>query len=110
VPGTRLRPGNRVVLAKRLKRGRRHKLGRARVAKGTPGVVVQRRKKLFKDARYDVQFRRQRDERGQPKVTPKVPREQLRRRPHPARVAAAAVGAVVVLVMVVAVVDAVSSA
>lgn len=101
----RLRRGHRVVLTRRLERGRRHKHGRAKLRKGTPGTVHQRRKRHFKPARYDVQFRSRRDKRGEPKVTPKVPGEMLRRRAHPAR-AAILVGVLVTVVMVTALVRA----
>jgi hypothetical protein len=54
----RFRRGDRVVLRHAVRRGRRHKYGRARVRKGTSGTVQRRHSKLLKASRYDVDFRR----------------------------------------------------
>jgi hypothetical protein len=53
-----LRRGDRVVLRSAVRRGRRHKYGRARVRKGASGRVTQRHSRLLKAPRYDVDFRR----------------------------------------------------
>jgi hypothetical protein len=54
----RFRRGDRVVLRAAVRRGRRHKYGRARVRKGTSGRVLGSHSKLLKPPRYDVEFRR----------------------------------------------------
>jgi hypothetical protein len=50
--------GDRVVLRAAVRRGRRHKLGRARMRKGSSGRVLRRHSTLLKPPRYDVDFRR----------------------------------------------------
>ncbi|MDQ1740097.1 MAG: hypothetical protein QOE53_1749 [Pseudonocardiales bacterium] len=72
--------GDRVVLRAALRRGRRHKYGRARVRKGATGQVLRRHTKLLKQPRYDVDFRR----RSSRAVTVrKVPAASLRRQRSP---------------------------
>ena len=72
--------GDRVVLRAAVRRGRRHKLGRARVRKGASGRVVRRHSKFLKPPRYDVDFRR-----GSSRsvTVRKVPAASLRRRWSP---------------------------
>src|SRR5215218_7683915 len=67
--------GDRVVLRAGLRRGRRHKYGRARVRKRTSGRGLRQPSKLLKPPRYDVDFGR-----GSRSVTVrKVPAASLRR-------------------------------
>lgn len=77
--------GDRVVLRAGLRRGRRHKYGRARVRKGTPGRVQRRHSKLLKPPRYDVDFRRG----GRRLPVRKVPAASLRRPRSPLTLALA---------------------
>jgi hypothetical protein len=67
--------GDRVVLRAGVRRGRRHKYGRARVRRGTSGQVLRRHSKLGKPPRYDVDFRR----RSRSVTVRKVPASSLRR-------------------------------
>jgi len=74
------RRGDWVVLRTAVRRGRRHKHGRARVGRGTSGRVLRQHSKLLKPPRYDVAFRR----RSHRSVTVrKVPTASLRRRRSP---------------------------
>ena len=86
--------GDRVVLRAAVRRGRRHKLGRARVRKGASGRVVRRHSKPLKPPRYDVAFRH-----GPSRsvTVRKVPAASLRRRRNPLTV----VLAVLVVLLVV---------
>ena len=90
----RYRRGDRVVLRAAVRRGRRHKYGRARVRRGTSGQVLRRHSKLLKPPRYDVDFRRG-PSRSQ--TVRKVPAASLRRQRSP--LAAVLVVLLVVLVI-----------
>ena len=90
----RFRRGDRVVLRAAVRRGRRHKYGRARVRKGTSGQVLRSHSKLFEPPRYDVAFRRGPSRSLQVR---KVPAASLRRPRSP--LAAVLVVLLVVLVI-----------
>jgi len=82
------------VLRAAVRRGRRHKYGRARVRKGTSGRVLRRHSKLLKPPRYDVDFGRGP---GRSLTVRKVPAASLRRPRSPL----AAVLVVLLLVLVI---------
>ena len=86
--------GDRVVLRAALRRGRRHKLGRARVRKGATGQVVRRHTKLFKPPRYDVDFGRGS---GRSRTVRRVPAASLRRPVNPLLLALVVLSAVLVI-------------
>jgi hypothetical protein len=90
----RFRRGDRVMLRAAVRRGRRHKYGRARVRKGTPGRVLRRHSALLKAPRYDVDFRRGH---RRPVTVRKVPAASLRRPVSPLAVALLVLIAVLVI-------------
>ena len=90
----RLRRGDRVVLRAALRRGRRHKYGRARLRKGASGRVVRQHIKRFKPPRYDVEFGRGS---GRSRTVRKVPAASLRRPVNPLLLALVLLVAVLVI-------------
>jgi hypothetical protein len=86
--------GDWVVLRAGMRRGRRHKYGRARVRKGTSGQVLRRHSKLLKPSRYDVEFR---PGRSRSLTVRKVPAASLRRPVSPLAVVLFALIAVLVI-------------
>jgi hypothetical protein len=98
----RFRPGDRVVLRSPVRRGRRHKYGRARVRKGAHGRVTERHTKLMKASKYDVDFGQGRFRQGQAgqgrsRTVRKVPAASLRRPRSPL---ALVLGVLVVLLVI----------
>jgi hypothetical protein len=72
----RLKRGRKVVLLRRLTRGRRHDYGRVKLRRGSVGQVVERHDRLLRGARYDVRF----DRKSSGQVVRGVPASSLRAR------------------------------
>ena len=74
----RLKPGDQVVLAARLRRSSWHKLGEARVPKGARGRVIRVNRRVWRTSLLDVEFQatllRQRT------LVKSIPNKYLRRR------------------------------
>lgn len=90
----RLKPRTEVILVRPLTRGRRHKYGPIKVKRGSVGRVERRHDRLFREARYDVQFHN----RGRARIARSLPASSLRVRRHATR------NAIVALLMIAAIV------
>ena len=89
----RLKPRTEVILVRPLTRGRRHKYGPIKVKRGSVGRVERRHDRLFREARYDVQFRG----RVRARTARSIPASSLRVRRRAARNAIVAVLVIVAI-------------